>query len=193
MSTIVIFFAFAIAMYALYRIYKEMHDAKDYRFNEQVKPKGDAPTVMENKKNFNTRALVLRTLKNIGCQEIEEEERISFSFQNENFVIEAADDCQFINVLDPWWYASPIDDIENLSRIRKAVNQVNLLNPYPVVYSFNEEKRIIGVHTKHNMLFNAQIEGLEDYLIATLNNFFSIQRDFLTEIEKEKVWEESKS
>ncbi len=191
MSTIVFIFAFTIAMYALHRIYKERHDAKDYRFNEKVEPKGAVPTDMENRKNFNTRALVLRTLKNIGCQKIEEEDRISFSFQNENFIIEAADECQFINVLDPWWYVSPIDDIENLSRIRKAVNQINLLHHYTVVYSFNEEEKIIGVHTKRNMLFNAQITGLEDYMIATLNNFFTIQRDVLAEIEKEKVWEES--
>ena len=49
---------------------------------------------------------------------------------------------------------------------------------------------MIGIHSKKNMLFIRQIPDLKGYLISVLNDFFKIQRDVMTEIEKSKEVEE---
>ena len=137
-----------------------------------------------------TRVLVMRTLRNMGCEPVVEDGSgyICFDYQGEHFRIEAANDCPSINVYDLWWHAIPIDaDIEEFARLRKAVNLVNGSASCTVIYTPDQEEEEIGVHSKKNMLFISQIPDIELYLQAVLNDFFKVQRWVLTEIEKQKV------
>ncbi|MBQ8096500.1 MAG: hypothetical protein IJ243_05380, partial [Prevotella sp.] len=78
---------------------------------------------------------------------------------------------------------------EEFARMQKAVNWINGYANCTVLYTPDQEGRLIGVHSKKNILFIAQIPDLELYLQATLNDFFKVQREVLNEIERQKVKE----
>ena len=140
-----------------------------------------------------TRDLVLETLREMGCEyeegtEGENDIRIFFTYQGERFMIEADNECYFINIYDLWWHhMSTYCDVEEFSAMQKTINQINAKASCTVLYTINQEAEEIGVHSKKNMLFVRQIPGLKDYLVSVLNDFYNIRRDVLIEIEKCKV------
>ena len=139
-----------------------------------------------------TRSLVLNVLNRIGCEPKEEDEvNIRFTYQGENFLIEARDDVAFINILDLWWYQlSTYCDVEEFARLQKVINTANRDGTYTVLYTISKEAELIGVHTKKNMIFVPYIPYIEQYLTNMLEGFFRVQRYVLTEMEKIKVTEE---
>lgn len=142
-----------------------------------------------------TRDLVLETLREMECEYGEGTEendiRIRFSYQGEQFMIEADNDCFFINIYDLWWYhISTYCDVDEFAAMQKTINRINAHVNCTVLYTINQEAEEIGVHSKKNMLFVRQIPDLKGYLISTLNDFFKVQRSVMTEIEKCKVTEE---
>ena len=78
-------------------------------------------------------------------------------------------------------------DIEEFARLQKAVNLINGSANCTVLYAPDQEAKMIGVHSKKNMLFISQIPDIELYLQAALNDFFKVQREVLKEIEKQRV------
>ena len=84
-----------------------------------------------------TRSLVLNVLNRIGCEPTEEDEvNIRFTYQGENFLIEARDDIAFINILDLWWYQlSTYCDVEEFARLQKVINTANRDGTYTVLYT----------------------------------------------------------
>ena len=137
-----------------------------------------------------TRTLVMRTLRTMGCEPVVDDRNgfICFVYQGENFRIEADNDCLNINVYDLWWHSLSMDaDIEEFAWLQKAVNLVNGSANCTVLYTPDQEAKLIGVHSKKNMLFISQIPDLELYLMAALNDFFKVQREVLTEIEKQRA------
>ena len=141
-----------------------------------------------------TRVLVIRTLRNIGCEHlINNSGNIIFTYQGEQFTIIAKNDYLFIDIYDLWWRSLPMDnDIEEFARMKKAVNHVNANSICTVLYTFREEERIIGVHSKMHTLFTAQIPEIEKYMVAILEGFFKAQREVVTEIEKYRKVDEAK-
>ena len=143
-----------------------------------------------------TRDLVLETLREMGCEyeegtEGENDIRIFFTYQGERFMIEADNECYFINIYDLWWHhMSTYCDVEEFSAMQKTINQINAKASCTVLYTINKEAEEIGVHSKKNMLFVRQIPDLKGYLVSTLNDFFKVQRSVMSEIEKCKVTEE---
>lgn len=144
--------------------------------------------IQQEKKDFDTRNLVISTLGKMGCEHFEEDDiRISFTYQGENFVIDAVNDCMFINVYDPWWFELPMNgDIEDFSRMQKAVNLANCEGTNTVMYTYNREKGLVGVHSKKNILFTKEISELDKYLIGVLDSFFRTQRFIVSEMDKLK-------
>ena len=137
-----------------------------------------------------TRTLVMRILRMIGCEPVVDDRNgfICFDYQGEYFRIKADNDCPFINVYDLWWHSISMDaDIEEFALLQKAVNLVNGSANCTVLYTPNQEAKMIGVHSKKNMLFMSQIPDLKLYLLAVLDDFFKVQREVLTEIEKQRA------
>ena len=137
-----------------------------------------------------TRTLVMRTLRTMGCEPVVDDRNgfICFEYQGEYFRIKADNDCPFINVYDLWWHSISMDaDIEEFALLQKAVNLVNGSANCMVLYTPYQEAKMIGVHSKKNMLFISQIPDLKLYLLAVLDDFFKVQREVLTEIEKQRV------
>ena len=149
----------------------------------------------EKMNNYKTRGLFLRTLKNIGCQYEKEEEgdRIFFAYQGENFFVEVSDDRFYITVYDTHWGQVELYDIDEFTRLRKAINTANLNCATMVVYTIDDVAKTVDVHCKSTFPFLYQIPDLENYLRGELNDFFRTHQLVGNEMarmrEKEEVME----
>ena len=185
-----------LGVYMFYKMYKNDQEASGNSNTSVYVPvdvdtNADMDTIVHE-----TRDLVLETLREMGCEyeegtEGENDIRIFFTYQGERFMIEADNECYFINIYDLWWHhMSTYCDVEEFSAMQKTINRINAHVNCTVLYTINQEAEEIGVHSKKNMLFVRQIPDLKGYLISTLNDFFKVQRSVMIEIEKCKVTEE---
>ena len=143
------------------------------------------------KKNWKSREFFLSTLQKIGCTyEIGENDRISFTWQGGNFLVDVSDDCPFAVVWYLGWAEYELYDVDNLSRVRTVINDSNINHNLNVVYSINKDDGIYYLHTKKHFLFIPSIEDAHDYLCAVLSEFFVVRRYVETELEKMRIEEE---
>ena len=133
-----------------------------------------------------TRDLFLETLTKIGCQYSidEQDDRISFAFQGENFVVDAADGNSYIRIWDLYWTSAEMYDVNEVSRLKRAINSANLSTGLTTVYTVNDAGSTIDVHCKSTVLFITQIPNIENYLRLELNEFFRAHRHVELELER---------
>lgn len=193
-SLMIVGIAFVISLSVAYHKANKKTDERDKGKEDLEGDSGkmddSAPQNMaeatSNEIDLETKDLVIETLKQMGCEcEETESGSLVFTYQGENFRIEASNDCLFINILDVWWYELPTScDLKEFANMRKAVNEVNLHASCTVLYTLNTERAKFALHTRKNLIFIRQIPELKGYLEATLSNFFQVQRDVLLEMEK---------
>lgn len=157
--------------------------------HDQAATAQPTPSTTENKimETKGTRDLLLQTLTAIGCQyEIGkgEDDRIHFAFQGEHFLVAADNERPYINVFDYGWGSVELFDIDELSRLRKAINEANWRCSVQTVFSIDETAKSMDVHCKSNFLFIPQIPKLEDYLRVELNEFFRAHQLVGAEMER---------
>ena len=144
-------------------------------------------SVME--ETISTRQLALNTIEKIGCEpRYTEEGRIQFEYQGVIFLMEAANDCMFVNLIWPWCHNFSKFDIDEFARVRQVVNEINVQGTVSVVYTLADSDDV-AVHIKKHFLFISQIPQIEDYLKLILKNFFDIARRLELEIERLKMQE----
>lgn len=154
--------------------------------------KNGAGKTEKTERNFKSREYFLSTLQKIGCTyQIDENDRIGFSWQGGNFIADVSDDCPFVVVWYLGWGEFELYDIDTFSRVRKAVNSANINHNMNVIYSVDKEGGIYHLHTKKHFLFITSIEEADLYLTAILGEFFNVRRFVETEVEKLKVEEEN--
>ena len=133
-----------------------------------------------------TRDLFMETLTKIGCQySIDEQDgRIGFAFQGENFVVDVADGNSYIRIWDLYWTSAEMYDVNEVSRLKRAINSANLSTGLTTVYTVNDAGSTIDVHCKSTVLFIAQIPDIGNYLRLELNEFFRAHRHVELELER---------
>ena len=122
-----------------------------------------------------TRDLFLDVLTKIGCQyELGEgeDERIYFAYQGENFMVDTNNDSPYVVIWDTYWNSVELYDIEELSRIKKAINLSNFSTLTTTIYTINEDGKTMDVHCRSMFPFFSQIPDIEVFLKAQLNDFF---------------------
>ena len=138
----------------------------------------DAPNEKKNdmENNMGTRDLFMQTLTKIGCQyELAEEEgdnRIFFAYQGEHFFADTTNEGWYVHVWDTHWYHVELYDVDELSRLKKAINNANLNCATITVYTIDEAGSNVDVHCKSTFPFIPQIPNIETYLRGELNDFF---------------------
>ena len=111
-----------------------------------------------------TKELCLEVLKNLNCQvsfDEEDPDSMLFNFQGENFMINASNECRMITIWDQFWYDVNLDNLEDVSRVRKAINSVTAL-------------------------FDTEISDKQNYFRALFSCFFDAHRWLLAEIDRLK-------
>ena len=174
----------AIAMYFIvsfiYKCWKERHDADNEIdiTKETVKQENEMENTEQIEKAtiVGTRDLFLETLTKIGCQyefaEEEDDDRIFFAYQGEHFFVNAKNDWRYIQIWDTHWGHVELYDVDDFTRLRKAINGSNLNNSVTTIYTIDEAGKNVDVHCKSIILFIAQIPDLENYLRLELDEFF---------------------
>lgn len=129
-----------------------------------------------NKEDNQTRNLLLRALKDIGCQyEINSKDNIIFKYQGEEFLIEANNESAFIMIWDLWWSGLDLGS-SDIDKLKQAINETNLKSAPTTLYSIDEEDNKMELHTKSKILFIAEIPNIELYLKANLDSFFTVHQ-----------------
>ena len=132
-----------------------------------------------------TRDLCIELLKQLNCEVSvaeEDENRLCFQYQGELFVIDTSNESFFIDIWDPRWYIVPLDDLEQMSNVRKAINTINNYSGTTIVYSIEEEGQKFVLHSKRQCILTKKIPHVKEYLRALLNDFFTVHNRLREEI-----------
>ena len=147
---------------------------------------------VENKKG--ARDLFLDILTNIGCQyQLGEDDdtRIFFAYQGEHFFADTTNDIMYVHIWDTHWGHVDLCDIDEVSRLRKAINTSNLNTAVTTVFTIDEEGKNMDVHSKSTIPFISSMPNLEDYLKVELNEFFRSHQMVGTEMHKLREQEQN--
>ncbi len=126
-------------------------------------------------KNIGTRDLFLDTLTKLGCQYQlgeGEDNRIFFAYQGEHFFADTTNDIKYVHLWDTHWGHVDLYDIDEVCRIRKAINISNLNTSVTTVFTIDEAGKNMDVHSKSTIPFLSSMPDLDDYLRVELNDFF---------------------
>jgi hypothetical protein len=136
-----------------------------------------------------TMDLALLTITNIGSEpQYTEEGRIQFEYQGIVFLMEATNDCLFVNLIWLWCHTFSKFDINEFARVRQVVNEINLYESVSIGYTITDSDDV-ALHIKKNFLLVPQIPKVEEYLKLILNSFFRTARTIEVEIEKCRMQE----
>ena len=140
--------------------------------SDSVKPDEQKPMTCE---------LLQEVLRKMGCTCHDKEtengwKRIFFPYQGENFIAETWRDGAYVHLWNTFWAGVGLDDIDEVSRLRRAINDANIRCSVTIFYTIDEENNKMAVHFKYVMPFNRSMANLEDYLRVELGSFFKAQR-----------------
>ena len=169
LGVILIFAAYFLGRVG-YAIENDKTEVSDYeKMNESI----DDALNEEDKKTCN---LLMKTLKDIGCQyEIDDDNSIVFKYQGEDFKIDANNDSRIIWIYDIAWGGMDIND-PNADYLKQAINESNKNGAITSLYTINEERGHIVVHSKIVTYFAYSILDYEGYLKSILDGFFIAQQ-----------------
>ena len=180
-----------IALLGLYYFYRYYYrdDGKDYSPVMNTDQEGYQEKESNMEETFSTRQLALTTIKKIGSEpKYTEDGHIQFEYQGVIFLMEATDECKFVNLIWPWCHSFSKFDIDEFARVRQVLNDINARGMVSVFYSITDSDEVV-VHIKKQFLFVQQIPNIEDYLKLMLDIFFRTARTLHVEIEKSRVQE----
>ncbi len=151
---------------------------------------------MEENQNLSTRDLCAEVLRKLNCDvqfDEENEYNMYFTYQGENFSVDTWENGLMITIWDTWWGTVDLDDLDDVSRVRKAINNINVRQNLTLMYSIDEKGQKFAVHTKRQCLLIPQIPQIENYMAAMLTGFFDVQRSFKEEYDRLRLEEEAKA
>lgn len=151
---------------------------------------------MEENQNLSTRDLCAEVLRKLNCDvqfDEENEYNMYFTYQGENFSVDTWENGLMITIWDTWWGTVDLDDLDDVSRVRKAINNINVRQNLTLMYSVDEKGQKFAVHTKRQCLLIPQIPQIENYIAAMLTDFFDVQRSFKEEYDRLRLEEKAKA
>ena len=175
-----------LAVVVIYYIFRNYlwNDGDAYDSNIELEQKNNEENVTYMEETISTKQLALRIIENIGSKpQFTEEGRIQFEYQGINFLMEATDDCKFVNLIWPWCHSSSKFDIDEFARVRQVVNEVNMNDSLSVFYTITDSDEV-ALHIKKHFPLVSQIPEVEEYLKLILNSFFRAARNLDLMIER---------
>ena len=192
-----------LAIVVIYNLWRYYHEDKQPDYCSSIGSDDSSETVIETETisamdnneiskeaKPATKDLAFSLLHKLGCAPEETEDgRIKLEFQGITFLMEAVNDCLFVNLIWPWCHSFSIFDIDEFARVRKVVNEINMNSSCSVFYIPNPESDEVAVHIKKHLLLTPQIPNIEEYMKVMFRSFFVAQRELVTEIEKYRLQE----
>lgn len=136
-------------------------------------------------KGLNTYQLIKALLENLNCRYQENDDNtMYFTYQAENFWVTTGQDNSWARIIDMQWFDCPIDDLQQMSYMQKAINTANSTQQCTGVYYIENGK--MNVYSKTDIIITSDIPNVEDYFVAWLTCFFRLKNNVMIEYEKEK-------
>lgn len=127
--------------------------------------------------------LLNETLEQMGCQpEIGVGGQMEFMFQGDYFTADADNDSPYAVVWYTFWKECELNDIERLSKLKHTINDINTRFNINVIYSIDNVKNMLYVHSKVYFLLISQIPDRQGYLQSILSGMFQVKRVFEKEL-----------
>ena len=180
-----------LAVVVIYNIWRYYHEDDSCKYSPVATETSESNQVVETvmEETISTRQLALNTIEHIGSEpKYTEEGRIQFEYQGVIFLMEAVNDCMFVNLIWPWCHSFSKFDIDEFARVRQVVNDINARGTASVFYGITDSDDV-AVHIKKHFLLVPQIPDLEGYLKLMLDSFFRTARTLDLEIEKCRMQE----
>lgn len=164
----------------IYYFSRRKAKATEQETNGCTQPEASADIQQEEKQAEppHTRDLCRELLKQLNCEVSvaeEDENRLCFQYQGELFVIDTSNESFFIDIWDPRWYIVPLDDLEQMSNVRKAINTINNYSGTTIVYCIEEEEQKFVLHSKRQCILPKDLPNVKEHLSALLNDFFTVK------------------
>ena len=180
-----------LAVVVIYNIWRYYHEDDSCKYSPVATETSESNQVVETvmEETISTRQLALNTIEHIGSEpKYTEEGRIQFEYQGVIFLMEAVNDCMFVNLIWPWCHSFSKFDIDEFARVRQVVNDINARGTASVFYGITDSDDV-AVHIKKHFLLVPQIPDLEGYMKLMLDSFFRTARTLDLEIEKCRMQE----
>ena len=134
---------------------------------------------------MSSRELLAFALKKLGCNcdPSEGEGEFHTTFQGEHFRIFCSDDYRFIDIQDLAWYDAPLHDINNMSLMRRAINDCNVSAQATIVYSIYDDEDQIVLHSLKEAYWSAEIDQVDAYLGSLFNRLLQSHHRFFNRME----------
>lgn len=120
---------------------------------------------------------------NCSCDKGENDGEFHTVYQGEHFRIFVGDDYRFIDIQDISWYDAPLHDINNLSLMRRAINDCNMSGQFTIVYSIYDDDDQIVLHSLKEAYWSAEIQLVDQYLAALFNRLLQCHQRFFARME----------
>lgn len=174
-----------------YKVYRYFYNKKeDDSIEEDADSVDNSNSEIEMEKEIKTRELAITVLKDIGAELTDVgEDRIQFEYQGITFLMDIDDDCYFVNIIWPWCHTFNKFDIDEFSRVRRVINDVNSFSAVSVFYGISDSDDVL-LHMRRNLLLVPQIPSINDYLRSIMRSFFTTARTMDFEIEKSRLQEQ---
>lgn len=115
--------------------------------------------------------VVKKCLEKLGCPcKIDEDGALVFRFQGELFCIFFED--HYIDIWDYCWRCVKLENVEEVERLKQAINKANGDCSITSIYDIDEEEKTMTVSSTTSILYRPMIANLKDYLGIRLSNFF---------------------
>jgi len=159
-------------------------DAKSFQANnannEEVSPKTSK----------NNQTLIKSILTQLNCQYQDgEDDDFWFTFQGENFNVTYDKESSWIRIVDMQWFDCPLEELEKISYMQKAINLCNSRQCCTACYFVDTDKGTFRVYSKCDILISADFPAPEQYFHTWLMQLFRLKHDIVLQYDKERTKE----
>lgn len=164
---------------SLIQKFKDSRAAKSRQASEQE--------IANEYKGMDNPTMVKSLLTSLNCQYQEDEEgRIYFTYQAENFCICTNADSAWIHINDTSWFRIPLENLDEINCMKKAVNQANENSMGKVIYYANDDEKVFEVYSVFDTILWNQIPGPQLFLTVCFSILFNLKQRTISVFEEEK-------
>lgn len=117
--------------------------------------------------------VIKRILEGMGCPcSIDEDGDLNFDYQGMAFNITFTEKSHWISICDYNWKTVKLDDIDEVVRLKRAINKANQDSVVNTVYEIIEEEQEMYIYCTRCILYRPMITNFKKHLEIILHNFF---------------------
>lgn len=132
-------------------------------------------------RGLTSKPLLKAVVEDIGGNVVEDKEdgRVVVEYHGERFLMDDPEDSNFVVMFDTWWHDIDLQNLEQFSVMREAINTVNTTSHSAVImYSVDEAEGRVGVHCKAVFPFDNHIPGLKSYLQYYFSDVLALHQTY---------------